>query len=224
MSTRKIQTGNSNSQVVFDDSWRVIDIGSGHNPHARADVLVDKFLLDDTERSGAPVMLPAGKSFIVADACAMPFKDKAFDFVVCSHVIEHIENVGEFCMELNRISHGGYMECPSKFAETLRHPPNHRWFVSCKNDSLIIEPTPDGYPLGWFGKLFFSLYFYGTRQVTGRDVFSFAHGTTQPFHTIFNILRKILVVLWLILKPITYTRLSWTNGFAWKILNHKEII
>src|SRR5689334_11059002 len=104
MTTKSFITGNSKTSIAFDDGWRVVDLGSGHNPHPRADILVDRFLLDNTERSGAPVILPSSKIFIVGDGCAMPFKDKAFDFLICSHVIEHIEDVELFCSELNRVS------------------------------------------------------------------------------------------------------------------------
>ena len=56
-----------------------MDVGSGHNPHPRADVLVDRFLLDNTERSGQKVVLHPNKHFVIADACAMPFKDKIIE-------------------------------------------------------------------------------------------------------------------------------------------------
>ena len=218
MPNKIFATGNSGTKISFDDKWHVVDIGSGHSPHPRADILVDKYLFDNTERSGAPVVLPSNKFFVVGDGGAMPFSDKVFDFVVCSHVLEHIEEVDNFCSELNRIASAGYLECPSKFSEILRHAPNHRWFVSSKRNTLVVSPAPSGYPLGWFGKLFFSLYFYNTRQVTGRDVYPFAHGVTGPFHFIFSFLRKALVKLWIVFKPLTYTRFYWKDEFTWEIL------
>ena len=36
----------------------VLEIGSGHNPKARSDVLCDKFIGDDEQRGGAIVPLP----------------------------------------------------------------------------------------------------------------------------------------------------------------------
>ncbi|MCC7117876.1 MAG: methyltransferase domain-containing protein [Anaerolineales bacterium] len=174
--------------------------------------------MDDTERSGAAVVLPPSKLFVAGDGCFMPFEYKSIDFIICSHVIEHIDNVNEFCAELNRVSNGGYLECPSKMAEILRHAPNHRWYVSQKKGKLVISPTPDGYPLGWFGKLFFSLYFYNTRQVKGRDVFNFAHGISGPFHYVFSAVREVLVRLWTLFKPLTYTRFYWQGRFDWEFV------
>lgn len=218
MEVELYRTGNSRTEIAFHSDWLVLDLGSGHNPHPRADFLADKFLMDDTERSGQRVVLPKSKQFVVADACAMPFGDKAFDFVICSHVAEHIEDVDKFCAELNRIAHGGYLETPSKVAELLRHAPNHRWYVSVGHDGLRFEPTKEGHPLGWFGKLFFSIYFYQTIQIEGRDVFRLAYGVPKPWHFVLYHMRRLLVRLWLNQTAITYTRFLWKDGFHWKVL------
>jgi hypothetical protein len=195
--------------------WLVLDLGSGHKPHPRADVLVDRFLLDNAERSGQAVSLPAERPFIVADACAMPFKEGAFDFVICSHVAEHVEDVDAFCAELNRVTHRGYLETPSRLAETLRHAPNHRWFVSNHNGLLEFNAASGGYPLGWLGKLFFSFYFYGNIQARGRNVFKFAYGVNKPWHFCLRLIRLGLVWLWLLFRPLTYTRFRWEDRFSW---------
>jgi hypothetical protein len=211
-------TANSHTKVAYDTGWLVLDIGSGHNPHPRADVLVDSFLSDDAERSGRAAVLPAGKHFVVADACAMPFRDKTFDFSICSHVAEHVEDVDGFCSELNRVARGGYLETPSKLAEVLRHAPNHRWYVSInRRGALFFSPTPDGYPLGWFGKLFWSVYFYRTINVQGRDVFQFAFGCRKPWHYGIILVRRLLVKFWLSFKSLTYTRLLWKDSFSWQV-------
>lgn len=217
MSIEIYPTANSHTRIAYDTNWLVLDIGSGHSPHRRADVLIDKFLSDDYERSGQSIKLLPQKYFIVADACAMPFRDKAFDFIVCSHVAEHIKNVDDFCLELNRVGRKGYLETPSKFAETLRHVPTHRWFVSNRRGKLIFEPTPNKYPLGWFGKLFFSIYFYQNLQAEGRDVFGFAHGCGSPWHQLIKLVRRVIAKLWVRLKFLTYTRLLWKKEFHWEI-------
>jgi hypothetical protein len=214
-------TGNSHTPVAYNSNWLVLDVGSGHNPHPRANVLLDKFLLDNDKtvgRSGRGVVLPDRKFFVVADACAMPFEDGTFDFSIASHIAEHIEHINDFCSELNRVSRGGYLETPSKFAEILRHPPYHIWYVTNKGNMLYFEPTPqDGYPAGWVGKLFFSIYFYQSLQLQGKDVFQFAFGISKPWHYLFRGLRIILVRLWRRFKPLTYTRLLWFESFAWQV-------
>lgn len=212
-------TGNSHTPLFFANDWLVLDIGSGHNPHPRADVLADRYIWDDTERSGQIIAKPIDKLLVQADGAALPFACKSFDFVICSHVLEHVppESLAAFCQELQRVAKSGYIETPSKWAELLRHAPNHRWFVSLSQSVLTFEPTPSGYPLGWPGKLFFSLYFYNNIQVQGRDVFAFALGVHKPWHYFFILLRLALVKMWLLAKPLTYTRLHWHDHFECQI-------
>jgi len=49
----------------------------------------------------------------------LPFKDKEFDYVILSHVLEHVNNIVEFKSELERISKSGYIELPTKLADNL---------------------------------------------------------------------------------------------------------
>ena len=217
MTTNQYATGNSKTLIAFQDDWLVLDIGSGHNPHPRANVLADRFFEDDAERTGKGIVLDEAKPFVIADACAMPFKDGAFDYLVCSHVAEHIDDVPAFCAELQRVSKAGYVETPSKFTELIRHPPNHRWFVSSKGSLLRFEKAPVDNPLGALGKLFFSLYFYGTRQVANRNVYAFADGVGQPLHFFLENLRGGLRLLWRLGKAVTYTRFRWQGKFQWQI-------
>ncbi len=213
-------SGNSGTRVQIDSDWVVLDIGSGHNPHPRANILMDKYLFDDTERSGQKIVLPSSKHIVVGDAVSMPFKDKAIDFIVCSHVAEHIDNVDSFCKESNRVGLRGYIETPSRFAETIRHPPNHRWIIEKKNKTLTFSPIAQDYPLGYMGKLFFSFYFYKNIQAENRNICSFARGVRKPFHYFFWFIRWSLVRAWLLLKPLTYTRFLWENNFSWKVFNN----
>lgn len=217
MSVEWFSTANSQTKIAYHKSWLVMDLGSGHNPHPRADVLVDRYLLNNADRSGQAAIFPPDKPIVVADAGALPFKDNVFDFVICSHLAEHIQDVDSFCSELNRVAQRGYIESPSKLAETLRHNPIHRWFVTIRHGVLCFNSTPDTYPLGWLGKLFFSVYFYRRPQVDGKDVFPFALGSRKPWHYILLLIRWGLVRLWLLLKPITYTRLLWKSGFSWVV-------
>ena len=46
-------------------------------------------------------------NFMVADATKLPFDDKEFDCVVCSEVIEHIENRGKALSEIKRVLKDG---------------------------------------------------------------------------------------------------------------------
>ena len=60
----------------------------------------------------------------------LPFKDKEFDYVIASHVIEHIEDFQFFIKELERISSKGYIELPSRLGDNLvfENATDHIWW------------------------------------------------------------------------------------------------
>jgi ubiquinone/menaquinone biosynthesis C-methylase UbiE len=41
-----------------------------------------------------------------------PFPDKHFDFLICSHVLEHLKDPVRTCSEFSRIAKAGYIEVP----------------------------------------------------------------------------------------------------------------
>ena len=120
---------------------RVLEIGPGAFPFPRADVLCDRYARDDPHaihqdgnvarpRYGKPVLIYEGK---------LPFADGAFDYVVCSHVLEHVP-VGEedaFVSELARVAREGYLEVPSYLLEVTNDVSVHRWLVHVAADGEI---------------------------------------------------------------------------------------
>ena len=53
----KYRVGNSGTKIEIKDDWMVLDIGSGHNPHPRANVLTDRYLEGNIDRSGKSIKL-----------------------------------------------------------------------------------------------------------------------------------------------------------------------
>lgn len=216
------RTGNSGTRIAYDTRWRVLDVGSGHNPHPRANVLIDKCTVGSADRLGRAAVVPSGRTFIVADACAMPFGDGAFDFVICSHVAEHIENPDVLCSELNRVSAAGYLETPSRFTEKARPQPVHRWFVSVADGILVFDEKPECGFTRWYQRLFFSLYFYNVpHQLRGRRVFAFSHGCQKPCHYFLASVQRLLQRLWVLFRGLTYTRLLYHHGLNW-VVKHDQ--
>jgi ubiquinone/menaquinone biosynthesis C-methylase UbiE len=107
------------------DSDYVLEIGPGGHPHERSDIFLDidpkKFKskkIEKMQRGEAP-KLKTNKKVIYYDGYNMPFKDNEFDYVICSHVLEHVDDVPLFIKELQRISKMGYIEFPTIFYEYL---------------------------------------------------------------------------------------------------------
>ncbi|MCX6138246.1 MAG: glycosyltransferase [Ignavibacteriales bacterium] len=111
--------GNTATPVTILPEWQVLDIGSGHQPHPRANVLLDKYT-GETEHRTSPIVLHfADKSFVTGDALEMPFLDKSFDFAIASHIAEHVDDPAVLCSE---------MSCVFHFAEKKYTPPPSQLF------------------------------------------------------------------------------------------------
>lgn len=115
-------------RLHIPESARVLEVGPGGTPHPRADVLLERRFDDEeaaAQRGHAPP-LASGKQVVFYDGGRFPFDDRAFDYVICSHVLEHVENVAAFVGELTRIAPRGYVEFPTVLYEYLYNFRVHR--------------------------------------------------------------------------------------------------
>ena len=110
-----------NKILEKESNWKVLDIGCGYTANKYANTIADiqdlsKFYKD--------------RNFVKITNDKLPFKDKEFDFVISSHVIEHVENFKFFIKELERISSKGYIELPTRFADNLifENKNDHIWW------------------------------------------------------------------------------------------------
>lgn len=115
----------------------VLEVGSGHNPHIRSDILCDMYLLDDVHRASAIV---ADRPLVIGNAEILPFKTGAFDTVIASHLVEHLGDPLSFFHEAGRVANKGLFTAPSALREKLVSDPQHRWFVSKQDDTLHFLP------------------------------------------------------------------------------------
>ena len=115
----------------------VIDIGSGDKPFWRADVFVDDLSLGNVQRASETKTIHDIGKFVDANVEKLPFKDNAFDFSFCSHLLEHVENPGLVIKEITRISKSGYIEIPNGVIETVQPFVSHLWFVYRNKEKLI---------------------------------------------------------------------------------------
>lgn len=120
----------------------VLDVGSGGRPYPRSDVLLDR-LTGAEHRCGEDMMID-GRAAVFGDAKKMPFKDKAFDFVIASHILEHISEPEVFIKELQRVGRAGYIETPNALFERLYPHPIHCLEVVSIDGTLRIHKKVQG--------------------------------------------------------------------------------
>ena len=134
---------------------RVLEVGPGHNPSYRSNVLADKFVDSNYHRCGNIKIYPH-QTFVNADGENLPFKDKEFDYVICNQVLEHTENPEKFILEQNRVAKRGYMETPSLLGELLFPKKSHKWIILDIDNKLILfekDKMPGNYKNN-YGELF----------------------------------------------------------------------
>ena len=112
-----------NNVLSKNTNWKILDIGCGYSANKNATVIADIQDLSDFYK---------GRNFITISGKRLPFKDKEFDFVIASHVIEHVEDFEFFVKELERISTKGYIELPSRLGDNLvfENRNDHIWWFT----------------------------------------------------------------------------------------------
>lgn len=132
---------------------RILDIGAGHNPYQGATHLLEIDVTEGRERGLQQVHVPDEAHLTVGDVNWLPFRDRSFEFIYASHILEHVEDPVQACREIVRVGAAGYIETPSPFLEqglALRDTQSpdhwiHRWFVfTIEGDRLVFEPKTAG--------------------------------------------------------------------------------
>ncbi len=121
-------------QLKSNPNWKVLDIGCGYTAHQNATVICDIQDLSEFYKD---------RKFIKLEKNIFPFKDKEFDFVIASHVIEHVQDVKTFIKELERVSSKGYIELPTILEDNLvfENKKDHIWHMEFDdiNSKLLIS-------------------------------------------------------------------------------------
>lgn len=127
----------------------VLDVGGWACPFNRAQWIIDAepFETRGFYRTfgGPPCQGPEEEWFTeetwvrrdICDRVPWPFADKQFDFAICSHTLEDVRDPLRVCAELIRVAKRGYLEVPSRAAESclgLERPgqaglSHHRWLI-----------------------------------------------------------------------------------------------
>ena len=136
----------------------VLDIGGWARPFNRANYVLDAesydtrgYYGDARPAQGGPREYFARDTWIQRDICdrqPFPFTDKQIDFCICSHTLEDIRDPLWVCSEMVRVSRRGYIEVPSRLAETCRGwestriagLSHHRWLIDIAANSIVFRP------------------------------------------------------------------------------------
>lgn len=132
--------------LKISPSDKVLEVGPGGTPHPRSDVFLEKKYSSETIwelQRGFAQKLNTDKQTVYYDGGVFPFEDNAFDYVICSHVIEHVENVEFFLSELFRVARKGYIEYPTIYYEYLYNFEVHLNFIKFKDDTLLYMKKDD---------------------------------------------------------------------------------
>ena len=123
--------------VPLDGNGLMLDVGSGDKPHWRADVLVDKFTdTDHVSQRNLGGAVRADEPLFEAPLEDLPFRDDAFDFVYCSHVLEHVADPASAVSELMRVGKSGYIEVPFVGIQKIYDQETHLWFCDLHDETL----------------------------------------------------------------------------------------
>ena len=149
----------ANVQRVFSsltDEHQVLDVGGWASPFNRAQWVLDSQPWETRGYyrtfGGAPSQGGerewfSRESWVQRDICdhrLWPFREKQFDFVICSHTLEDIRDPLWVCAEMIRVARRGYIEVPSRAWESslgAEHPrmaglSHHRWLVDIEGSRV----------------------------------------------------------------------------------------
>ena len=146
---------------------KVLDVGGSMKQHQliHVDTLVD-ILRPEEAPYGKSKLL--AKKFIKLDIAKekLPFKDKEFDFCVCTHTLEDLYNPFLLLDEMSRVAKRGYISAPSMGKDMEyshlnlsdwktgpRRVPgisHHKWFFY--DEKGVINVIPKNYPLLYTSK------------------------------------------------------------------------
>ena len=123
-----------------NSEWKVLDMASSNAGWKYADVFTD--VNDHSEyyknKYGDK------KKFVQCNIEQTNFNNKEFDFVIASHILEHVDNPILFCKELMRVGKRGYIEVPTPLWDNLVDGPEfvqygHKWWVTFDdNENKIV--------------------------------------------------------------------------------------
>ena len=181
--------------------WRVLDIGSGHDPFPLATHLADYQIKDDGSRRRP--LVRDKRPFSICNVENMScFKDKEFDFVFCCHLLEHVGYPDKACSEIIRVGKRGYIETPSRFNEYTYGDPTHRWIIEVQHGNILVFNKMTDQEMMHPFRVIFASHF-------GNDFVRIPRNDFEKVIYKFHKIRRENINL-------MYTMFRWENEFIWR--------
>jgi len=121
-------------KLTTQTNLKILDIGCGYTANPYATHLADTLDLRNFYKN---------KNFILLKGEILPFNDKEFDFIISSHVLEHVADPRFFISELERIGKEGYIEVPTRLEDNIvfENKSAHLWWINFDDNdySLLIQ-------------------------------------------------------------------------------------
>lgn len=96
---------------------KVLDIGAGNSSHYR--FFPNRLTID---------VDPKRKPDIIADAHSLPFKDKEFEYILCTEVLEHLKDPIKAISEMKRVlQNDGVLILTTRFVYPMHDSPYDYW-------------------------------------------------------------------------------------------------
>jgi SAM-dependent methyltransferase len=125
---------------------RVLEVGPGSTPHPRSDVLLERKYDNEAEfrlQRGNTDALQTNKKVVLYEGGNFPFANKEFDYVICSHVLEHVEDPPSFLKEVFRVGKKGYIEFPTSYYDFVYNIPVHKVLLMHKKGKIFWLPKSE---------------------------------------------------------------------------------
>lgn len=139
-----LYSGHANLDWNIKKGEKVVDIGGGSNPFRYATHVID--LADEkyeSQRHGRKIVEMGDIEFInsPAEEIFPELPDNFFDFIYCSHTLEHFEDVPFMLDELGRVGKRGYIAVPTAEYDVIdtSKENGHKWLFNMdyKNRTLL---------------------------------------------------------------------------------------
>ena len=91
-----------NKKLRDNSNWNILDIGCGYTANKYANTVADVQDLSNFYKN---------KKFIRITNKRLPFRDNEFDFVITSHVIEHVEDFQFLFVKLKEFQNKVILNC-----------------------------------------------------------------------------------------------------------------